>query len=111
MVKTFLISITLTLVAGTAWANQDPTAPLDWQQPVGSSNTQSATKRYRLPKLNSIVCQANNQCTAIMNDHHIVEQGQWFRGYQVVSITSELVTVKRGKRQWKLELFGLNVKK
>ncbi len=97
-------------MAGAAWASQDPTAPLDWRQPVGRSNTKSAAKQYRLPKLNSIVCQTNNPCTAIMNNQ-IVEQGQWIRGYRVVSITSEFVTLKRGKRQWKLELFGLNVKK
>ncbi|MDF5302730.1 MSHA biogenesis protein MshK, partial [Vibrio parahaemolyticus] len=27
------------------------------------------------------------------------------------SINSEFVTLKRGSRQWNLELFGLNVKK
>ncbi len=97
-------------MAGTAWAEQDPTAPLGWKKPAVASNAKPAAKQYRLPKLNSILCQTNSQCTAIMNNQ-IVEQGQLFSGYRVVSITSEFVTLKRGNRQWKLELFGLNVKK
>lgn len=97
-------------MAGSVWADQDPTAPLDWKKPVVASNTKPAAKQYRLPKLNSIMCQTNSQCTAIMNNQ-IVEQGQLIRGYRVASITSEFVTLKRGNRQWKLELFGLNVKK
>lgn len=110
MVKSFIISIALAVIAAPAWANQDPTAPLDWKKPVVASNAKPAAKQYRLPTLNSIMCQINSQCTAIMNNQ-IVEQGQLFRGYRVVSITSEFVTLKRGNRQWKLELFGLNVKK
>ncbi len=110
MVKTFIISITLTVMAGAAWAEQDPTAPLGWNKPVATSNAKPAAKQYRLPKLNSIMCQTDSQCTAILNNQ-IVGQGQSVRGYRVVSITSEFVTLKRGNRQWKLELFGLNVKK
>ncbi len=110
MVKKLIISISLMLVAGASWASQDPTAPLGWNKPAVSSNAKPAVKRYRLPTLNSIVCQTGSQCTAVMNNK-IVEQGQLIRGYRVVSITNEFVTLKRGNRQWKLELFGLNVKK
>ncbi len=111
MVKKFIISITLTVMAGATWASQDPTAPLGWNQPVGtSSSAKPVAKRYRVPTLSSIMCQTDNQCTAILNNQ-IVEQGQSVRGYRVVSITNEFVTLKRGNRQWKLELFGLNVKK
>ncbi|BDR12320.1 MSHA biogenesis protein MshK [Vibrio sp. STUT-A11] len=110
MVKNFIISIALAVIAGGAWANQDPTAPLGWQKPVVESSTKPTKKRYRLPSLNSIVCKVGSQCSAIM-DNRIVEQGELFKGYRVVSITSEFVTLKQGSRQWKLELFGLNVKK
>jgi MSHA biogenesis protein MshK len=47
---------------------------------------------------------------AILNNR-IVEPGAKLNGYRVASINSEFVTLKRGDRQWKLELFGLNVKK
>ncbi|WP_024372852.1 hypothetical protein [Vibrio natriegens] len=109
MVKKFIISIALTVIAGGVWADQDPTAPLGWQKPA-ESNAKPTKKRSRLPTLNSIVCKVGSQCSAIM-DNQIVEQGELFKGYRVVSITSEFVTLKQSNRQWKLELFGLNVKK
>ncbi len=110
MVKKLIISLALMVIAGKSWASQDPTAPLDWQKPAVNSSSQPLVKRSRVPILNSIMCKSNTQCTAIM-DNQIVEQGQLFKGYRVVSITSEYVTLKRSNRQWKLELFGLNVKK
>ncbi|MFW8631569.1 MSHA biogenesis protein MshK [Vibrio natriegens] len=110
MVKKFIISIALTVIAGGVWADQDPTAPLGWQKPVAESNAKSTKKQSRLPTLNSIVCKVGSQCSAIL-DNQIVEQGELFKGYRVVSITSEFVTLKQSNRQWKLELFGLNVKK
>lgn len=110
MVKKFIISIALAVIAGGVWADQDPTAPLGWQKPAAESNAKPTKKRSRLPTLNSIVCKVGSQCSAIM-DNQIVEQGELFKGYSVVSITSEFVTLKQSNRQWKLELFGLNVKK
>jgi MSHA biogenesis protein MshK len=98
------------VITGMSWANQDPTAPLNWQNPATGSNAKPTEKRYRLPTLNSIVCKESHQCTSIL-DNQIVEQGEQFKGYRVVSITSEYVTLKQGNRQWQLELFGLNVKK
>ncbi|MBR9873836.1 MSHA biogenesis protein MshK [Vibrio sp. J1-1] len=110
MVKNIIISIALTAMTGGVWASQDPTAPLDWQKPITELNTKPTEKRYRVPTLNSIVCNVGSQCSAIM-DNRIVEQGELFKGYRVTSINSEFVTLKRGNRQWNLELFGLNVKK
>ncbi|AIV06813.1 MULTISPECIES: hypothetical protein [Vibrio] len=109
MVKQIIISLMLTVVAGHSWASQDPTAPLGWQKPVTEQKKPKA-KQYRLPTLNSIVCKPNTQCVAILNNR-IVEPGAKLNGYRVASINSEFVTLKRGDRQWKLELFGLNVKK
>ena len=109
MVKKLIISLALVSIAGSCWANQDPTAPLGWTKPA-TEQAKPKAKQYRLPTLNSIVCKPNTPCVAILNDR-IVEPGAKLNGYQVASINSEFVTLKRGNRQWKLELFGLNVKK
>ncbi|MGR5455360.1 MSHA biogenesis protein MshK [Vibrio alfacsensis] len=110
MVKKHIISAMLIVASGGGWANQDPTAPLGWKKPVAESKAKSRVKQYRLPTLNSIVCQSSTECIATLNNR-IVEQGALFNGYRVVRINSEFVTLKRGDRQWKLALFGLNVKK
>ncbi|EJE8515776.1 MSHA biogenesis protein MshK [Vibrio parahaemolyticus] len=109
MVKKLIISIAAIALSGSVLANPDPTAPLGWQKPAEVSAKPKA-KQYRLPTLNSIVCKPNTECVAIMNNR-LVEQGELFNGYRVASINSEFVTLKRGSRQWNLELFGLNVKK
>ncbi|MEF1336967.1 MSHA biogenesis protein MshK [Vibrio rotiferianus] len=88
-------------------AEQDPTAPLGWEKPTQANST--GKRKYRLPTLNSIVCKPDMPCIAIMNNK-IVEQGHSLNGYRIASINSEYVTLKRGDRDWKLELFRLNVK-
>ncbi|MGR5236197.1 MSHA biogenesis protein MshK [Vibrio alfacsensis] len=110
MVKKLIISVVLIITASCSWANQDPTAPLGWQKPAAESKAKPKAKQYRLPTLNSIVCKPSTECIAILNNR-IVEQGALLGGYRVASINSEFVTLKRGDRQWKLALFGLNVKK
>lgn len=95
------------LVPSFCAAEQDPTTPLGWEQPVQTSST--VKRKHRLPTLNSIVCKPDMPCIAIMNNK-IVEQGHSLNGYRVTSINSEYVTLKRGDRDWKLELFRLNVK-
>ncbi|WP_423839913.1 MSHA biogenesis protein MshK [Vibrio mytili] len=110
MVKQLIISMFLVVAAGTAWANQDPTAPFDWQAPATDSSATPQVKQYPVPTLNSIICKPNARCIAILNNH-IVEQGERVEGYRVARITSDFVTLKRGNRVWELELFGLNVKK
>ncbi|WP_104046296.1 MSHA biogenesis protein MshK [Vibrio jasicida] len=110
MVKKLITSLVLVVAVGSSWANQDPTAPLGWQKTATESQAKPKAKQYRLPTLNSIVCKPNTECVAILNNR-IVEPGVKLNGYRVASINSEFVTLKRGDRQWKLELFGLNVKK
>jgi MSHA biogenesis protein MshK len=110
VVKKLIISLLVMAATGTAWANQDPTAPLGWEKPAVETSAKPKAKQYRLPTLNSIVCKPSTACVAIM-DNKLVEKGELFKGYRVASINSEFVTLKRGNRQWDLELFGLNVKK
>ncbi|BCN25200.1 MSHA biogenesis protein MshK [Vibrio alfacsensis] len=110
MVKKLMISIALVVVSGSVFANQDPTAPLGWKQPAAQAQAKPKVKQYRVPTLNSIVCKPNSDCIAILNNR-LVEQGAQVNGYRVSRITSEFVTLKRGDRHWKLELFRLNVKK
>lgn len=88
-------------------AEQDPTTPLGWEKPTQTHST--GKRKYRLPTLNSIVCKPDMSCIAIMNNK-IVEQGHSLNGFRIASINSEYVTLKRGDRDWKLELFRLNVK-
>ncbi|MHC0045900.1 MSHA biogenesis protein MshK [Vibrio campbellii] len=109
MVKKLIISLAFATVASSSLASQDPTAPLGWTKPAAEQAKPKA-KQHRLPTLNSIVCKPSTSCVAILNNR-IVEPGAKLNGYRVTSINSEFVTLKRGDRQWKLELFGLNVKK
>ncbi|UTZ42343.1 MSHA biogenesis protein MshK [Vibrio campbellii] len=109
MVKKLIISLAFATVASSSLASHDPTAPLGWSKPVAEQAKPKA-KQHRLPTLNSIVCKPSTPCVAVLNNR-IVESGAKLNGYQVASINSECVTLKRGDRQWKLELFGLNVKK
>ncbi|MDF2155622.1 MSHA biogenesis protein MshK [Vibrio sp. CAU 1672] len=109
MVKHLMMVLMLAAVSSASWANQDPTAPLGWQKPAVQSKVTTKTRQYRLPTLNSIVCNPDSQCVAVMNNQ-IVEQGKLFKGYRIAQINSEYVTLKRGSRQWKLEPFRLNIK-
>ncbi|PFG55195.1 MSHA biogenesis protein MshK [Vibrio sp. ES.051] len=110
MVKKLIISMIVMAAAGDTWANQDPTAPLGWQKPITEASAKPTVKQYRLPTLNSIVCKPTTECVAIM-DNKLVEKGERLKGYRIASINSKFVTLKRGNRQWDLELFSLNVKK
>ncbi|EDP58125.1 hypothetical protein [Vibrio sp. AND4] len=109
MVKKLTISVVLAMIStSNSLANQDPTAPLGWVKPV-TEQAKPKAKQARLPTLNSIVCKPNTSCVAILNNR-IVEPGAKLNSYRVANINSEFVTLKRGSQQWKLELFGLNVK-
>lgn len=105
MVRYLVLS--LMLFCSPSYATQDPTAPLGWTKP---SQTKSAGQvQYRLPTLQSIVCQSPKECVAILNDD-VVSVGETIRGYKVTQIDSELVTLKRVSKVWKLELFNLDIK-
>ena len=108
MVRTLLLSILIS--SQMAWAEQDPTAPLGWLTPQQkTTSAKKAPTRYRLPSLESIVCKGDTPCYAIMNGQ-ILGQGETIRGYRVKNIDPEYVTLQRSSKQWKLEMFSLDVK-
>ncbi|EGU41676.1 MSHA biogenesis protein MshK [Vibrio ichthyoenteri ATCC 700023] len=109
MVNKFLIALLGTLsISSFAMASQDPTAPLNWQ-PVAESKQAKKVTQYRVPNLQSIVCRDDKECVAILNGQALA-QGERIDGFQVKQVRSEYVTVARGSKQWKLELFPLEVK-
>ncbi len=101
MVRTYLLSLLL-LVSTGALAQDDPTAPLDW---MTGKTTKPKRVYYRVPVLQSIVCEdGTTQCRAVLNDK-IVSKGESVSGYRVADISRENVTLTRGSKTWNLELF------
>ncbi|CDT68514.1 MSHA biogenesis protein MshK [Vibrio coralliirubri] len=108
MVRTLLLSLLFS--SSFVWAEQDPTAPLGWLSPQQkAAPAKKAPTRHRLPSLESIVCKGDAPCYAIMNGQ-ILGQGETIRGYRVKNIDPEYVTLQRSSKQWKLEMFSLDVK-
>lgn len=107
MVKVRLIML-LALAPLAAWASQDPTAPLGWEQPK-QDTTQTKVVSKPVPSLQSIVCLDEDECRAIVSGK-VVLVGESVSGYQVSRIEPEVVTLSRGGKQWKLKLFALDVK-
>ncbi len=106
MVKSGIFSAALmAMMVSTAQANQDPTAPLGWQAPA----KKQTSHRARLPDLQSIICAEESNCTVIMNDVAIGLGGR-VSGYTLSEINNDHVTVTRGGKQWRLELFAENIK-
>ena len=106
MVRTIVMLLTVGLSLNVM-ASQDPTAPLGWQSPQQSKAT--IIKRKPVPKLQSIVCEEAAGCSAIINGQ-VVLAGEQVNGYKVSQIKPEVVTLVRGGKQWKLNLFSLEVK-
>ncbi|WP_239502555.1 MSHA biogenesis protein MshK [Vibrio astriarenae] len=107
MVKQLLF-ITLATMSVGSYAAQDPTAPLGWSAPKKS--TTPVKRSYRVPKLNSIICKPEQaDCSAILNSR-IVATGDSVNGYQVNKITDQYVTLTRAGKQWKLQMFTLDIK-
>ena len=109
MVSRTSILILATVCSATAFASQDPTAPLGWAKPKVEKTTPKVIRK-RVPTLQSIVCDASEEnCRAILNGK-VVILGENINGYRVNRIEPEAVTVSRSGKQWKLELFSLEVK-
>ncbi|WP_264877799.1 MSHA biogenesis protein MshK [Vibrio agarivorans] len=107
MVKQLLL-IALSVVSASSFAAQDPTAPLGWIAP--KKTTTPAKRSYRVPKLNSIICQPEKaNCSAILNSR-VVSAGDTVNGYRVNQITDQDVTLSRAGKQWKLQMFTLEIK-
>ena len=101
----FVAIALLGILAGNARASQDPTAPLGWQAPA-QKRTVTKTK---LPQLQGIVCRELSTCTVILNNVS-VERGERVSGYTLTDIQDDHVTVTRGGKKWRLELFADIVK-
>lgn len=108
MVKLGFVAIALLgILAGNARASQDPTAPLGWQAPA---QKRTVTKTKLPPQLQGgIVCSELSTCTVILNNVS-VERGERVSGYTLTDIQDDHVTVTRGGKKWRLELFADIVK-
>ncbi|USD33989.1 MSHA biogenesis protein MshK [Vibrio sp. SCSIO 43145] len=89
-------------------ASQDPTAPLGWQKPQEAKPASKITDQP-VPMLQSIVCREIAQCQAVLNNQ-VALVGETVNGYTVSYIGPELVTLVKAGKQWKLELFTLDIK-
>ncbi|WP_038175291.1 hypothetical protein [Vibrio pacinii] len=107
MVRFLVVTFSM-IVALAVQAKQDPTAPLGWSAPA-TNGIKSVNKVAPLPKLQSIVCPQSGDCSAILNGQPMVI-GERVSGYTVRHIEPELVTLARGGKTWKLQLFSLEVK-
>ncbi|KMV30208.1 MSHA biogenesis protein MshK [Photobacterium swingsii] len=106
MVKyVFMVALGVGMFISSVHANQDPTAPLGWQAPV----KKHTTSRTRLPQLQGILCDEQSRCTAILNNK-VVSIGGRISGYTLSSIQDESVMLRRGSKQWRLEMFAENIK-
>ncbi|WP_232055086.1 MSHA biogenesis protein MshK [Vibrio taketomensis] len=90
------------------WASQDPTAPLNWQKAPVTTTTKKVVSA-RVPNLQSIVCGENKSCSATLNGRNM-SIGESIDGFSVKQINADYVMVTRGSKQWKLELFPLEIK-
>ncbi|WP_341661247.1 MSHA biogenesis protein MshK [Vibrio sp.] len=89
-------------------ASQDPTAPLGWKK-TDSVESNSKKVQQPLPKLQSIVCLSAGKCQAVLSDK-VVVVGEMVNGFNVSQIDAQLVTLSRGGKQWKLEIFTQDIK-
>ncbi|SON50689.1 MSHA biogenesis protein MshK [Vibrio tapetis] len=104
-----IIVLLFSLVHFQVLANQDPTAPLGWLAPKVSTTAKRPVKKVAVPTLQSIVCENDAQCYAIINDR-VVEDGDRVNGYTTSQVTPEYVVIRKGAKQWKLELFTAKIK-
>lgn len=107
MVKFIVSSLLIFCVCyGTnVYAQHDPTAPLSWQVKPKAT----VKHGYKLPQLQSVICQQQQKCSAILNGI-LVSTGGNVKGYTVSRINDDSVVVTRNGKQWRLALFANNIK-
>jgi len=107
VVNKWLIAVFM-LFATNAWSAQDPTAPLGWTKQEQPS---AKPKKVRppLPRLQAIVCLDEKNCSATLSGE-VRLVGELINGYRLNQVDSDAVILSRGKQQWKLELFSMEVK-
>ncbi|SKA27005.1 MSHA biogenesis protein MshK [Photobacterium toruni] len=107
MVK-YIALITLfvtSLIVQSAFAAQDPTAPLGW---TNNNSKVRVISRAQLPTLQSIICD-DQHCSVILNGT-VVGLGGSVQGYKLTHITDNTVTLSRGSKKWQLALFAENIR-
>lgn len=104
MVKSLLLAL-LVITSHCASGAQDPTAPLGWL----SAPEKPKRVQYNVPVLQSIICQKDSPCIAILNDK-VISSGESINGYRINNIDEKKVTLTRGSKTWHLELFTQVIK-
>lgn len=98
------LTLMIGVTSNTVLAAQDPTAPVA---------SQAATKVLRpavtpsLPELHSIVCQQT--CYVILNQQ-VLAIGDVIAGYRITTISEDQVILRKGRQDWRLSLFPLDIK-
>lgn len=100
----FLFSL---LMPFLSLAQSDPTAPIGFDAPVSTTVKKKAVARR--PRLEAILCNEGQPCSAILNGREVTT-GQSINGYRISAIAEDSVTVTRGNRRWSLVLFNEQVK-
>ncbi len=104
--RAFLLGMMLItgLANHSVLAAQDPTAPIGRQ--VATTVKQPAVASS-LPELHSIVCQQT--CYVILNQQ-VLTKGDVIAGYRITNISEDQVTLSKGRQEWPLSLFPLDIK-
>ena len=85
----------------------DPTGPWGAVDPVVRSQTKAKAKVH-IPRLQAIFVRGNNHI-AIMNDKEVTA-GSWVSGFQIRRITDNFVYFIRNDKEFRLSLFGSEIK-
>ncbi|WP_297481614.1 MSHA biogenesis protein MshK [uncultured Photobacterium sp.] len=107
MVKniTLIILLVIGFIVQSAFAAQDPTAPLGW---INNNSKVRIIPRAPLPALQSIICDERH-CSVILNGT-VVGLGGSIQGYKLIRVTDNTVTLSRGGKKWQLALFAENIR-
>lgn len=95
----------MSFIVQSAFAAQDPTAPLGW---INNNSKVRVISQSQLPTLQSIIC-SDQHCSAILNGTAISLGGS-IRGYKLTYLTDNTVTLSRGSKKWQLALFADNIR-
>lgn len=95
----------MSFIVQSAFAAQDPTAPLGW---INNNSKVRVISQSQLPTLQSIIC-SDQHCSAILNGTAI-SLGESIRGYKLTYLTDNTVTLSRGSKKWQLALFADNIR-
>ena len=95
----------MSFIVRSAFAAQDPTAPLGW---INNNSKVRVISQTQLPTLQSIIC-GDQHCSVILNGT-VVDLGESIQGYKLTHVTDNTVTLSRGSKKWQLALFADNIR-